>query len=176
MRNARLFLLALSALLLLCSCDGLRSLAGRPTSADIAVLRERIEKEQAHLKKLEEDSIARVQARIRYEADSLEAVDSLSRLIFRSSRTFKTLDPSSADFTYCVMMGSFQNPLNASELLDKIVKAGYPGTIIAFRNGLNAVCAAPVNSKVELWSYYRKLRLEEFCPHDSWILFVEKDD
>ena len=47
----------------------------------------------------------------------------------------------------------------------------YTGTtLIPFRNGFTAVGCCPSDNLTEVYASLHKLREEEFCPADAWIL------
>lgn len=153
---------------LLGGCDFFRQLAGRPTSRDIADKRERIELEaQAHQRRL--DSLKAVQKQI---ADSLATLDSLAKTkdAIRSTKQLATRADYHPEYRYYVMVGAFSSTTNAAKQAAKAEAAGYPATVIPFKNGFNAVGVCPSNSLPEVYASLRRVRTERFCPADAWIL------
>ena len=159
--------LALSVCLL-GGCDFFRQLAGRPTSRDIAEKRIRIEREaEAHQRRL--DSLKAVQKQI---SDSLATLDSLRKTkdAIRSTKQLATRADYQPEYRYYVMVGAFSSQANAARQAAKVEAAGYPATVIPFKNGFNAVGVCPSNSLTEVFASLRKVRQERFCPADAWIL------
>ena len=157
-----------ASMCLLGGCDFFRQLAGRPTSRDIEAKRVRIEQEaQAHQRRL--DSLKLVRKQI---SDSLATLDSLrnAKESVISTRQLATRTGTELPYRYYVMIGAFSTPANAERQGGKAEQAGYPATLIPFRNGFIAVGICPSNSLTEVYASLRKLRGERFCPKDAWIL------
>ena len=164
-----LVIAALSAsICLLGGCDFFRQLAGRPTSRDIEAKRVRIEREaEAHQRRL--DSLKLVQKQI---SDSLATLDSLrdAKESLISTRQLASGGKYDIPYRYYVMIGSFSSADNATRQAARAQEAGYPATLIPFRNGFTAVGCCPSDNLTEVYASLRKLREEEFCPPDAWIL------
>ncbi len=157
-----------AAVCLLGGCDFFRQLAGRPTSRQIRAKQERIEREaQLHQRRL--DSLKLVQKQI---SDSLATLDSLrdAKESLISTRQLTGGGKYDIPYRYYVMIGSFSSPDNATRQAARAQEAGYPATLIPFRNGFTAVGCCPSDNLTEVYASLRKLREEEFCPSDAWIL------
>ena len=173
----RSLIIALALVTLVSSCDFVRTLAGRPTSAQLEQIRQqRMAAEEArHQATL--DSMERVQ---KHMADSLEA---LEKYLLDSLTQAKgtVLNPSKLgglyttklDAKYCIVVGAFRNRYYAERKLKECNAAGYTATIISFRNGLLAVSVCPSNSLAETLKTLKELRGQGVCPPDSWILVNE---
>jgi len=173
----RSLIIALALVTLVSSCDFVRTLAGRPTSAQLEQIRkQRMAAEEArHQATL--DSMDRVQ---KHMADSLEA---LEKYLLDSLTQAKgtVLNPSKMgglyttklDAKYCIVVGAFRNRYYAERKLKECNNAGYTATIISFRNGLMAVSVCPSNSLAETLNTLKQLRGKGICPPDSWILINE---
>jgi predicted esterase YcpF (UPF0227 family) len=173
----RSLIIALALVTLVSSCDFVRTLAGRPTSAQLEQIRkQRMAAEEArHQATL--DSMDRVQ---KHMADSLEA---LEKYLLDSLTQAKgtVLNPSKMgglyttklDAKYCIVVGAFRNRYYAERKLKECNNAGYTATIISFRNGLMAVSVCPSNSLAETLNTLKQLRGTGICPPDSWILINE---
>ena len=152
-------------------CDSFRRLAGRPTSADIAVKRARIEAEEAaHQARL--DSLRKVQKAV---ADSIELQD-----LVRSSGTMVTkgsavrgLSLSGLSKRYYIVVGTFGSRDNAKYLAARAENAGYAATLIPFNNGFTAVGLEGTDKLAVCWDALGKIGQEPFCPKDAWILVNE---
>jgi hypothetical protein len=173
----RLLILLAACAVLFQGCDFVRTLAGRPTAAQVeAIRKERLAAEEArHQARL--DSMKRVQQQM---ADSLAALESY--LLDSLSQAKGTiLNPSKLgglfttrlDTKYCIVVGAFRNRYYAERKLKECNNAGYTATIISFRNGLMAVSVCPSNSLAETLKTLKQLRGTGICPPDSWILINE---
>lgn len=173
----RSLIIALALVTLVSSCDFVRTLAGRPTSAQLEEMRlQRMAAQEArHQATL--DSMERVQ---RHMADSLEALekyllDSLTQArgtVLNPSR-MGGLYTTRLETKYCIVVGAFRNRYYAERKLKECNQAGYTATIISFRNGLLAVSVCPSNSLAETLKTLKQLRGRGVCPPDSWILINE---
>jgi predicted esterase YcpF (UPF0227 family) len=176
MKKSIFVALALAAVLST-GCDFVRRLAGRPTSAELEAKRTSILEAQqaAHMARL--DSMRRIEKQM---ADSLSALE--EHLLDSLSQTKGTiLNPAKLGglFTtklearYCIVVGAFRNRAYAERKLRACNEAGYPATIISFRNGLLAVSVCPSDSLDETLKTLRALRGKGICPQDGWILVNE---
>ena len=170
----RTLIIALALVTLVSSCDFIRTLAGRPTSAQLEQIRQqRMAAEEArHQATL--DSMERVK---KHMADSLEALekhllDSLTQAkgtVLNPSK-LGGLYTTKLDTKYCIVVGAFRNRSYAERKLKACNAAGYTATIISFRNGLLAVALFPSDSLDETLKALKKMRGTAVCPKDSWIL------
>ena len=143
---------------LLGGCDFFRSLAGRPTSKDIRAKQERIE-QAARLHQQRLDSLKLVQKQI---SDSLATLDSLrdAKESLISTRQLAGGGKYDIPYRYYVMIGSFSSADNATRQAARAQEAGYPATLIPFRNGFTAVGCCPSDNLTEVYASLRKLREE----------------
>ena len=158
-------------------CDFVRTLAGRPTLAQLEQIRQKqIQEEEArHQARL--DSMERVQKALADSIAALEAhlIDSLSQArgtIVNPSK-LGGLFTTKLDAKYCIIVGAFRNRAYAERKLAACNDAGYKATIISFRNGLQAVAVCPSNSLDETVKILKQLRGQGICPPDGWILVNE---
>lgn len=165
-----LFLLAV----LTSSCDFVRSVAGRPTTAQLEKMhQERMQAEQArHQARL--DSMMRVQQQM---SDSLAALESylLDSLVQAKGTVLNPakmggLYTTKLEAKYCIVVGAFRTRSYAERKLTACNNAGYTATIVSFRNGLNAVAICPSNNLDQTLKTLKKIRGTEICPKDGWIL------
>jgi hypothetical protein len=168
------------ALTLLCasSCDFIRTLAGRPTTAQVEQMRrEQIAAEEARYQ-ARLDSLARAEKTL---ADSLAAredhlLDSLSQSngTILNPAKLGGLFTTKLEAKYYLIVGAFRGRYYAERKLNACKDAGYTNaTIISFRNGLMAVGICPSNSLNESVKNLKRLRGTGVCPKDSWILVNE---
>lgn len=127
-------------------CDIVRSFLGKPTSADLAEMRlrlERIEKERA-------DSLARAAEAARL--DSLRrACDTLSIL------------------KYNVIAGAFSDKANTAKFTEELRKAGYRTCYIDFKNGMHAVSVMASDNYDETVRFLSDFRSSYSAGEDAWI-------
>ena len=172
MRKFLTVLLAVSLLLMAGGCDMFRRLAGRPTAGEL---------EQMRIEKLRAE-----EARYRHQIDSLSAVkkekeDSIAILDSIAQMKGTILNPSDIgglfttrlDFRYYVVVGAFKSRHNAETLFETVREKGYNPILVSFRNGFNAIAMAPTNSVRDAFVSMKKIRTEDFCPDDVWILVNE---
>lgn len=177
MKKALIWFMVAMLPLLATGCDFVRTLAGRPTSAQVERIRqERIAREEARHQAVL-DSLQRVEKQM---ADSLAALETY--LLDSLAQTRGTiLNPSKMGglFTtkleskYYIIVGAFRGRSYAERKLTACNEAGYTGTIISFRNGLLAVGVCPSNNLNESLKTLKVMRGTGICPKDGWILVNE---
>lgn len=161
----------LAALLLVTGCDFLRRMAGRPTSADIAVIREQIHQdslaEQARL-----DSIALAEAAALKEAqDSARAAEAFAaetKIVPLGS--LSPLYKTELSQRWYIGVGSFRVRANAENFLRKYEELGYTGCVAAFRSGMNTVLLCPADRLQDAYESYLRLKEESITPEGIWVL------
>lgn len=166
------FSVLMVAALLFCSCDMMRSLAGRPTSADIIAKQALIEGHERSL--LEEKAV--LEAARKREADSVAAREAILSMdiVRRRADNVSSLKNLSVGSTFSLIMGTFSQEANAERLGGRIASGGYAYKIITFRNGFCVVAACPSDDPVEFYSSVESLRKEPYCSKDAWILIDEQ--
>ena len=153
------------------ACDMLRSLAGRPSSRDIEVMRVELLEEQKK-EQVRADSLKEVQ---RVEAEKKAALDSLMALpenILRTASSLK-IKPEELKHAYAIVIGAFRDEANAAKSASRAEEAGYSAELLSFRGGLKAVAVCGTNDVRDILSSFNKIRTESFCPKDGWILVTE---
>ena len=162
-----LVLLALSV----SSCDFFRSLAGRPTSADIAEKRILMEMEKS-VRQAKEDSIALLRT---LEASELAYSDSIRHCGLSIVPLERMTSRFSSELTcrYYIMIGTFADPVNAGNVRQKAESAGYEACTLLYRNGKTAVAVSPSDEAATVFRVLKSVRNEQFCPPDVWILVNE---
>ncbi|MBQ9476913.1 MAG: hypothetical protein IJU63_03910 [Bacteroidales bacterium] len=159
---------ALAALCLLTGCDFFRTLAGRPTSADIAAKRALIERQEQQ-EAARRDSIERVRQQIL--ADSLAVMQALAanRNLFPPAEQVHGYATASLPYRYYILVGTFSNADNANRVIAAADKAGLHPARIPYGR-LVAVGVCPSNSLVQVYHSLEAVRQQPFCPKDAWIL------
>ena len=167
-------LLALVALFVLSGCDFMRKLAGRPTSEDIEIRRVEILRAEEAALQARLDSLKQVEQKM--ISDSLNALDSIRQLggSILNPASLGGLFATKLESRYYIIIGSFRTRSNAEALFNKTKSAGYTPALISFgKGGLIAVGVCPVNKLKDALEALGKVKQEEFCPNDVWILVNE---
>lgn len=172
-------LLVFGALVSLTGCDFFRMLAGRPTSADIEVVRTEIQRVEEAALKARLDSLEKV--RLARERDSLARVDSIAALDSIVDKTGPLLTPdkfkgmSSGEFEtrYYIVVGAFRSSANAYSFKHKTDDHGYESRVFCFKNGLCVVGVCPTNSIREVQRALKKVSEDHFFPKGAWVLVNE---
>ena len=167
-------ILLFAAVWLVTGCDFVRTLAGRPTTAQLEQIRKnRIAAEEAaHQAKL--DSMAKAEkamaeALAAREAHLLDSLTQAKGTVLNPSKMWG-LYTTKLESKYCIVVGAFRVRSYAERKLNQCNQAGYTATIISFRNGLLAVAICPSNNLDETLKTLKQLRGTEVCPKDGWIL------
>lgn len=175
MRVKGIILALALGVVLLSSCDFLRKVAGRPTSAEIAVVREKVAQEEAARAKAVADSIAAVEAARKREADSLAALETLRTVpgLAFSISSLGGIYGARPEGKYMIIVGAFANPAYASKKAASCGQEGYPACIVHFRSGLRSVGICRTDDPVMVTDTLEKLRGSGVCPPKAWILINE---
>jgi len=168
-----IILLAVCALFLQ-GCDFVRTVAGRPTSAQLEDIRkDRMAAEearhQARLDSMAKAEKAMAEAMAAREAQLLDSLTQAKGTVLNPSK-LGGLFTTKLESKYYIVVGAFRARANAERKLTQCNSAGYTATIISFRNGLLAVAICPSNNLEETLKTLKKLRGTEVCPQDGWIL------
>lgn len=162
-----IFLFATIAVSCLSSCDFIRSVAGRPSTAEIEILRveekARIE-EQAAVRAA--DSLCKASADA-YDAFLKEGVK------IRKTSEIPALDGQQFEKGLYLALGTFSMDNNALKLVSKASSSGYDARTIAYSNGFLLVVAIPSPDYARLRDGFLKICKEQFFPADAWILECE---
>lgn len=167
-------ILAVMLLSVVSSCDFVRTLAGRPTSARLEEMREermRAEeaRHQAVLDSMERAEKALAEALAAREQELLDSLTQAHGTVLNPSR-LGGLYTTKLESKYYIVVGAFRNRTYAERKFTQCNEAGYTATIISFRNGLLAVSVCPSDNLEETLRTLKKLRGTEVCPEDGWIL------
>ena len=160
---------------LVSGCDFLRAVAGRPSSAEVAAVRERVALEKAAREKAVADSVAAVEAALKRQADSLAAIETLRTvpgLAFTRTSLGGIYGAAPAE-KYIIIVGAFANPAYASKKAASCEKDGYSACIVHFRSGLRSVGICMTDDPVMVTDTLEKLRGAGVCPPKAWILINE---
>ena len=166
-------LLMLAAVFVLTGCDFMRILAGRPTSKDIDEKRVMIMKAEEAALQARLDSMRRVEEKV--VSDSLAASDTLAArgVVVSDASRLGGLADGDHGARYHIVIGVFRERTNARKLADEAEAAGFPAVLMDCNRGMIAVGVCPSDRIVQTLDALDRLRLESFCPKDSWILLNE---
>ena len=167
--------------LLLClagSCDFFRTLAGRPTSAQIEAKKARIEQHELRqaavrdsVKQARLDSVA---AARRAGEDSLHALDTLIHIgKYHKASSYVNIPQSRLRSRYALVVGVFSSAPNAEKLALRYQAEGYQAYVLKYYSTLSAVLVCPCNKVAEALEAYRKLRRIPNGPKEVWVLVNE---
>ena len=172
-------ILVISAFLLVVlvsgGCDMFRSLAGRPTSADIESMRTALAAREA-AESARRDSLERVRLEAEKAANIAAAVDTLESMkgLLRTPARFNGLAAGSEPGSkYYIVVGSFRDRANAVKYSETLTSDGFPAEAVGFRNGFTAVGVCPTDDPSVLLASLRSVRKEKFCPKEVWVLVNE---
>lgn len=184
--------ISLSVLVLsVSSCDLFRSLAGRPTSAE---LKSAIEKQQnaAETEKqniTEEPAITTQQATIKEQTAPEETIAVASTqaekeeytMVKREGRmsvplaythTNSTLK-ATPEHSYYIIVGTYRQKPTLNKMIKDAHDAGYETFLLEYSNGLTSVGLMPCDNLGEAIDAYAKVSKEDFCPKDACILIAK---
>ena len=176
MKKTVILLIALAAVAA-SGCNFVRTVAGRPTSAQVEEIRQKQLKEEEARHQARLDSMKKVQQAMADSLAALEAylLDSLTqaRGTIVNPAKMGGLYTTKLEAKYCIVVGAFRNRAYAERKLAACNEAGYKATMVSFRNGLLAVAVCPSNSLDQTAKTLKQLRGKGICPPDGWILMNE---
>ena len=151
MRNVLLNIVVLSSVALLASgCDFFRTLAGRPTSADIEAKRQAI--------RIEEERKAALAA-----ADTIAMQkDSVPEAVAVTQEAGKK--------RFYIVLATFSKEENARKFQLRIADKGYPGELMGFKGGYTAVGICGTDDESEIKESLKEIKRQDFCPEGVWII------
>lgn len=155
----------------LSGCDFLRTLAGRPTSADLQALRAGAQASAVAAENSDTtvaDAVSFiVDAAAEAAADSALRSDGVPLRIASELRNRLANVPVQR---YYFIVGMFSQEDNALRVAAKADSAGYKYELLRYANGNTLVGVVPSATLSELYSEYDRLRQESFFPKESWVL------
>lgn len=148
------------------SCDFLRRVAGRPTSAEIACKSEALELRRQQ----REDSLRFVAAIEAARRDSVEKAARIRGLGIKISDVFfygKPLEP--LHHRYNLIVGVFRTNAMASKQMREVESAGFPASEIFFRDGIRAIVLAADDDLGGVADVAEGAANAGVLPKDAWI-------
>jgi len=148
MKNPLIGIILLTAVLaVLPGCDKIRASLGKPTSADLAVLRQEKEAREQAVR----DSIAAVEAeKARIAAEEAAAEASVLR-------------------RYYAVAGAFKDPAGAQIYIGKLQENGFKVRTFDFKSGLKVVCVEGSDSLQVVRRDVAAIKKLGLAPTDPWI-------
>lgn len=184
--------ISLSVLVLsVSSCDLFRSLAGRPTSAELksAIERQQNAAETEKQTITEEPAITAEQAAIKEQTAPEETIAVASTqaekeeytMVKREGRmsvplaythTNSTLK-ATPEHSYYIIVGTYRQKPTLNKMIKDAHDAGYETFLLEYSNGLTSVGLMPCDNLGEAIDAYAKVSKEDFCPKDACILIAK---
>ena len=178
-------LLLASLTLLVSGCDFFRTLAGRPTSDELAAIINAKEKAAAEaVAKASEaqaasdtlaaaDTVAEVQApAAQAPAAQAPAAPAVQPAAEPAPAAGKPRPSKILSLKYYIVVGTFSSDENARKLVSKAEAKGFPAAVFPFR-GMSGVAVCGTDSIEEIKASLAKVRESGIFPKESWI-FVNK--
>lgn len=196
--------ISLSVLVLsVSSCDLFRSLAGRPTSAE---LKSAIERQQSSAQQMqditeepaettqqatitEEPAITAEQAAIKEQTAPEETIAVASTqaekeeytMVKREGRMSVPLAythtnstlKATPEHSYYIIVGTYRQKPTLNKMIKDAHDAGYETFLLEYSNGLTSVGLMPCDNLGEAIDAYAKVSKEDFCPKDACILIAK---
>ena len=159
-------------------CDFFRRVAGRPDSEELAAIRSEVlcqqaaERDSVAAVRAREDSLKAARAREEDSLRTLKAVRSLSGNILSVSSLGGFADGEALN-RYYIVLGSYKFTSNANTLAQKADNAGFRTVLVKMKNGLTVVAVDPSDRISDVLASLRKVRPQDFCPEDVWVLVNE---
>lgn len=156
----------LSMMLLLCSCDFMRKVAGRPLSADISAKAALLEKREREIK----DSLDKVAAYKQWKRDQREGADALEQMGCKISEVFSFGQPEEElQNVYSVIIGVYRNVAVANRQIADVKAKGYDPYTIHFKGGVQAVVLYSSDDLKAVSETVSSAKGIDACPKDAWI-------
>ena len=173
--------ISLSVLVLsVSSCDLFRSLAGRPTSAE---LKSAIERQQnaaeteepaitAEEAAASEETIAVASTQAEKEAYTMVKREGRMSVPLAYTHTNSTLK-ATPEHSYYIIVGTYRQKPTLNKMIKDAHDAGYETFLLEYSNGLTSVGLMPCDNMGEAIDAYAKVSKEDFCPKDACILIAK---
>ena len=177
--------ISLSVLVLsVSSCDLFRSLAGRPTSAE---LKSAIEKQQSSAQQMQaiteepaitteqtapEETIAVASPQAKKEEYTMVKREGRMSVPLAYTHTNSTLKDT-PEHSYYIIVGTYRQKPTLNKMIKDAHDAGYETFLLEYSNGLTSVGLMPCDNLGEAIDAYAKVSKEDFCPKDACILIAK---
>ena len=177
--------ISLSVLVLsVSSWDLFRSLAGRPTSAE---LKSDIEKQQSSAQQMQaiteepaitteqtapEETIAVASPQAKKEEYTMVKREGRMSVPLAYTHTNSTLK-ATPEHSYYIIVGTYRQRPTLNKMIKDAHDAGYETFLLEYSNGLTSVGLMPCDNLGEAIDAYAKVSKEDFCPKDACILIAK---
>lgn len=190
--------ISLSVLVLsVSSCDLFRSLAGRPTSAE---LKSAIERQQSSAQQMQtiteepaettqqatiteepaitteqtapEETIAVASTKAEKEEYTMVKREGRMSVPLAYTHTNSTLK-ATPEHSYYIIVGTYRQKPTLNKMIKDAHDAGYETFLLEYSNGLTSVGLMPCDNLGEAIDAYAKISKEDFCPKDACILIAK---
>ena len=177
--------ISLSVLVLsVSSCDLFRSLAGRPTSAE---LKSAIENQQSSAQQMQaiteepaitteqtapEETIAVASPQAKKEEYTMVKREGRMSVPLAYTHTNSTLK-ATPEHSYYIIVGTYRQRPTLNKMIKDAHDAGYETFLLEYSNGLTSVGLMPCDNLGEAIDAYAKVSKEGFCPKDACILIAK---
>lgn len=177
--------ISLSVLVLsVSSCDLFRSLAGRPTSAELKSV---IEKQQSSAQQMQaiteepaettqqtapEETIAVASTQAEKEEYTMVKREGRISVPLAYTHTNSTLK-ATPEHSYYIIVGTYRQKPTLNKMIKDAHDAGYETFLLEYSNGLTSVGLMPCDNLGEAIDAYAKVSKEDFCPKDACILIAK---
>ena len=166
------------------SCDLCRSLAGRPTSAE---LKSAIEKQQSSARQMQaiteepaitteqtapEETIAVASPQAKKEEYTMVKREGRMSVPLAYTHTNSTLK-ATPEHSYYIIVGTYRQKPTLNKMIKDAHDAGYETFLLEYSNGLTSVGLMPCDNLGEAIDAYAKVSKEDFCPKDACILIAK---
>lgn len=151
------------------SCDFFRSLAGRPTSAD---LREVASKpvEPPAPQVIRDTVVIKEYVKVpEYVMEKREGRLSVPFAYTHTNSKFKV----APEYGYYILVGTYRKKATLNEMISSARAAGYEPYLLEYESGLTSVGLLPCNELGQAVDSYATVRKEQFCPKDACVLIVK---
>ena len=177
--------ISLSVLVLsVSSCDLFRSLAGRPTSAELKSTKKK-QKISAKKKKAKtedpaitteqtapEETIAVASPQAKKEEYTMVKREGRMSVPLAYTHTNSTLK-ATPEHSYYIIVGTYRQRPTLNKMIKDAHDAGYETFLLEYSNGLTSVGLMPCDNLGEAIDAYAKVSKEDFCPKDACILIAK---
>jgi len=162
MRTAKIILTLTTAIMIVTSCDWVRTQLGMATSEEIETLKseqQRMEAEMQTADSIEKTRLDSTQVTL----DSLELKNAVQTKKLESTQR------------YHVILGSFKEHSNSARMIENLTKKGYTPQIFNFKNGFEAVSVCAFDKVSPAFNQMYKLLDDGFAPDDIWVYDIKQN-
>lgn len=184
MRVFRVVALLIMSIFLFTGCDSIRSFLGKPTSADIEILRNEKAKELAASRDSALSSVSVDTSSVAEQPSALQPTatkpvttspkqQTQTQTQTTTSKTATSVPSKEVTHSvtnrYYVIMGAFDEMVNADKYAAQLESKGLKVTKFKFKNGFNVIALGGFNTLIEAQKEMNRQMEEDDCPEDIWV-------